>query len=420
MEVLAEHEQWSRSELNRLQLEKTNQIWRHAINYVPYYRQLFRERSLPKEFGSLEEYVSNVPVLDKMAVRGGMLLSEKPRPGRWVYTGGSTGIPLAMYRENDASLEMVCCQYRSRALFGVDVFDRTAMVWGHGVSFAPGFSGRTAKLRRRLEDLLRDRVRLSAYRLGKEDIRRYLRKMTSFKPVLLYGYSSAVYLLSLEALQSGVKVDSLRLVTLTSDQVTHDIRDTVQRGFRTNVVEEYGAAECQVIAYEDEKHLFRVREDLVMVETQPAQDNYHKIIISVLNNPSFPLLRYDIGDLTDRPVDRADAGFALLGPVVGRKNDFLISRSGRRVHPLDASFLEHHKLIKRFRAHQFSDGRVLLSLEVDSQARDLSPSGLGKKLSDLLEGQTVEVRLTESIPPTVPGKHAWVVSELADLQQPSS
>ncbi len=239
--------------------------------------------------------------------------------------------------------------------------------------------------------------------------------MTSFKPAHLYGYSSAIYLLALEALECNARVGSLKLITLTSEQVTVDIRNAVQRAFQTNVTEEYGAAECQVIAYEDNEHFLRVREDLVFLETLLVEGGYYRIVVSVLNNPSFPLLRYDIGDLTDRPVNRSISGFALMGHLVGRKNDFLISRSGRRVHPLDASFLEHHALIKRFRVHQFSDGRVMLLLEVDSKAKDLNPSSLGKKLSDLLEGQAVEVTLTDSIPPTAPGKHAWIVSELAKL-----
>jgi phenylacetate-CoA ligase len=239
--------------------------------------------------------------------------------------------------------------------------------------------------------------------------------MASFKPALLYGYSSAIYLLALEALECSARVGSLKLVILTSEQVTRDIRNAVERAFQADVVEEYGAAECQVIAYEDNERFFRVREDLVFLETLPVEGGYYRIVVSVLNNPSFPLLRYDIGDLTDRPVNRIATGFALMGPLIGRKNDFLISRSGRRVHPLDASFLEHHTLIKRFRVHQFSDGRVMLLLEVDSKARNLDPSSLGRKLSDLLEGQAVEVRLTDSIPPTAPGKHAWIVSELAKL-----
>ncbi len=250
----------------------------------------------PAEFQSLNEYVSNVPLLEKEDVRSGALLSERPRPGKWKHTGGSTGIPLAIYRENDLALKMTCCQYRSRALWGVGIFDRSVMLWGHGSSYSPSLSG----LRQTIEDSLRDRVRFSSYRLGKEDLRRYLDEMEHFKPAFLYGYSSAVYLLALEALKIGVNVPSLKLIVLTAEILTREIRETVKRAFHTNVVEEYGAAECELIACEDPLQLLRAREDLVMVETLPTQGSYYEIVISVLDNPSFPLLRYNIGDLTDR------------------------------------------------------------------------------------------------------------------------
>jgi len=410
--VLAQREHLPRSEIASLQLESINRVWQHAITYVPHYRQVSLKMNLPKEFKSLDEYTSTVPILQKTAVRESTILSERPSRGRWIYTGGSTGIPLAMFRDKRADLEMSSCQYRSRAIWGVDIFDRTAMLWGHGGPFGSGLSGAVAKLRRGIEDSLRNRVRFSAYRLGKQDLDQYLREMKEFAPVLLYGYSSALYLLALEALESRTSFDSLKLVVLTSELVTDDIRDTVQRAFRTNVVGEYGAAECQLIAYEDNQHLLRVREDLVMVETLPTQDNYYRIIISVLNNPSFPLLRYDIGDLADRPLDQPGTGFAILPPIIGRNNDFLISRSGRRVR-VDAHIVEHHPSIKRFTAHQFSNGKVVLLLEVDSQARNFNVNNMRKKLSSLLDGQNVEVELTENIPPTAPGKHRWVISELS-------
>jgi phenylacetate-coenzyme A ligase PaaK-like adenylate-forming protein len=258
-----------------------------------------------------------------------------------------------------------------------------------------------------------NRVHFSAYKLGNADLQRYLARITEFKPVQLYGYSTATYLLAVEALRSGfTKPDSLRLVTLTSERATKAIREAVHRAFETNVTEEYGAAECLIIAYEDRQHLLRIREDNVMVETLPIGDGYYKIVISVLCNPSFPLLRYDIGDLTEKPVTETNVGFGLLGPVFGRANDFLISASGKRVHEGVLDGLYHYP-IRCFRAHQFSNGKVLLLLEVGS-ATNIDPANIQEKVTALLDGQEVEVRLTESIPPTSSGKHKWITSDITN------
>jgi len=46
--------------------------------------------------------------------------------------------------------------------------------------------------------------------------------------------------------------------------------------------------------------------------------------IDFLNNPSFPLIRYSIGDVTQAPLETPSAGFAILKSVDGRENDLLI------------------------------------------------------------------------------------------------
>ena len=240
--------------------------------------------------------------------------------------------------------------------------------------------------------------------------------MKSFRPVFLYGFSSAIYLLAIQALETNVRIDSLKLIVLTSEVVTQDMRDTVQRAFQTTVVEEYGAAECPVIAYEDARHQLRLREDLVMVETLPTQGDYYRIIVSVLNNPSFPLLRYDIGDLTDRQVTQADIGFSMLGSIIGRRDDLLISRSGQPVclgHRWLTHVIGQQTPVRRFRVHQFSNGAVLVLLEVDASAGKIDVGRIRQKLGVILEGQPVEVKLTEIIQPTSSGKHRWIISDLA-------
>ena len=66
-------------------------------------------------------------------------------------------------------------------------------------TLAPGLAGLVARWRRPLEDRLRNRLRLSAYRMGREDLLLYLRKIQAFRPASIYGYSTALYLLAREA-----------------------------------------------------------------------------------------------------------------------------------------------------------------------------------------------------------------------------
>jgi phenylacetate-CoA ligase len=127
---LAARESWSRGEIENFQLSRINEIWSHAIRHVPYYRQLFEENKLPNTFQNLEQYRSSVPILSKHAIRQNpkLFLSDHCAPGKWYYTSGSTGTPTPVYRSKQAHLELLQCKYRFYSIWGVDIFDPTAVI----------------------------------------------------------------------------------------------------------------------------------------------------------------------------------------------------------------------------------------------------------------------------------------------------
>ena len=177
---MAERETWPRSAIEAFQLDRLNAVWQHAAVHVPYYRGLRAAAGLPLRFASLPEFGSSVPVLYKSEVqkKPQSFFSEQPQRGEWKRTGGSTGNPMSVYWASAAYLEMLRAKYRFHAMWGVDIFDRTAFLWGHSASFAPGLPGWLARLRQPLEDRLRSRIRLSAYRLGKNDLDTYLQRIS--------------------------------------------------------------------------------------------------------------------------------------------------------------------------------------------------------------------------------------------------
>jgi phosphoenolpyruvate phosphomutase len=420
--TLEAREHWSRSDIDAWQLERLNVTWQHAIAHVPHYRRLTFEARLPERFDSLDEFRSTVPVLPKQAVRDqpDAILSEKAESGHWTRTGGSTGTPMNAYWATNAHLESLRCKYRFQAAWGLDIFDRTAYVWGHSASFKPGLAGRIARWRQPLEDLLRNRIRLSAYHLGQDSLREYLRRIASFQPAVLYGYSRALALLALEAVATGFRCDSLKLVIMTGEPAFPNLVETIERGLGVPAVAEYGSVECGFMAGEGPDRYLRVREDIVLMETLPREDGRHDIVVSVLNHPSFPLLRYAIGDVTDAPLQRGERGFARLQNVAGRNNDLIISRSGRYLHSarFDALFKYETKVIRRFRVRQHADGSLAVALELNDPKASLDNAGLERKLSELVEGYPVKIEVVETLPQTAAGKHRLVVSDLDVANQP--
>jgi phosphoenolpyruvate phosphomutase len=416
MAALEARERWSRAEIETFQLERLNHLWLHAAVHVPYYRRLAARASLPSRFATLDEFKSTVPVLAKAAVRDDPrdFLSQRPLRGHWTRTGGSTGTPMDCYWAADAHAEMLRCKYRFQASWNIDVFGRTAFLWGHSACLKPGLNGWLARRRQPVEDRLRNRLRLSAYRLGRDDLRSYLRRIALFRPAMLYGYGRALSLLATEAEAIRFNCESLRLAVLTGEPAFAHIVAAVERAFGVPAVAEYGSVECGFLAGETPDRTLQIREDVVLLETLPSEDGRYHLLVTVLNNPSFPLLRYAIGDMTDASLELRQRGFACLHNVVGRNNDLILSRSGRYLHSshFDALFKYETHAIRGFRVRQHVDGVLSVSLELSDPSVSLDLMRLQRKIGELVEGYPVKVEVVETLPHSPSGKHRLVLSDL--------
>jgi len=412
----AKRELWSRDSIEQLQLERINSLWEHAVGHVPYYRRLAQDQSLPRRFKSVSQFSSLVPVLPKSKVRSRRndFLSQRHGAGKWRYTGGSTGVPTTVFRSHEAHRSMLRSRYRFYQMWDVDIFDRWVFLWGHAASFAPGWQGLKSRLMQPVADWLRRRKRFSAYNLGRDDLQRYLDQIAKFQPAAIYTYSTAGLLLAIEAEQTGFQCDSLKIVNLTAEPVLPHIVRSVERTFNVPAVTEYGSVECGFLAGEWPDRTLRVREDEVFLESVPRDDGRYDILVTVLGNHSFPLLRYKIDDVTDSPIEYPEHGFAILHNVAGRNIDLIQTRTGGQLHGIVfEDVLEKHSEFRRWRVHQDVTGSLSLLIE---NLRKVDPQVLTKlehKLEELVEGYEVRIELIDELPPTPAGKHRAIISDLA-------
>lgn len=416
---LAEHEGWDRSRIDAYHLTRLQALWDHARKFVPYYRDLAAERGIPENFGSVEDFQKWVPPLEKATVRESpeSLLAERRGGGYWLRTSGSTGVFTRVYWEKNAHLEKLRCKYRCEQAWGVGIFDRKAMLWGDVGSGAIGWRDRLEQWTRPWADRMRGRLRLSAYRLCDQDLEAHLQALESHQSISLYGYSSAVTLLARRAAKVGWSSSHLKLVVLTGEPADESMIRECQLGFQCGVAVEYGSVECGLIGYRFPDGQMTVREDLVMVETDPRSDGRFDLLVTVLNNPSFPLFRYRIGDTTDMPLARPDVGFARLLGLAGRANDLLYSRCGTVVHSMAIKHtLESHPAVRRFRATQEMDGRLIVELETDENDAEAFAEEK-QRLAEWLDGFPVHIVLTPQLPPSQSGKLRWIQSKWIPMSE---
>ncbi len=419
---LEERESWTRIEVEAFQLKRLNQVWSHAVVHVPYFRRLQLERKLPGEFQSMSHYSATVPLLDKDLLRANPLdyFSERPQAGKWHRTSGSTNTPLRAFRSHLAHQEMLRASYRYYRMWGHDIFDRMAFLWDVSATKKKGIEGTLKRCREIVEDKLRNRIRLSASTLGKDCLGGYLSKIASFKPSALYAFSRAAFVLALEAEERGFTCPSLKVINVTSEPASEAMVRTIERAFNVPCIVQYGCVEFGYVAGEWPDRTLRVREDIAYLETVPRDDGLFDIVLTTLNNPSFPLLRYNIGDITDRPIQLPDRGFAVMGTVSGRCGDLLYTPNGECLHPtaLDGAFEETFlSYVRRFQIRQRPDYSLTVFVELNDPMRRPDTKKMAREISVLARGLPVEVQIVEAIQQSRSGKHRNVISE---LQRPES
>jgi phenylacetate-CoA ligase len=392
---LADRERWSRPEIETFQCRRLNALWSHAVRFVPHYRRLSRSLDLPDRFESLDEFRNRVPILRRASIGSDTraLLSERAGPGFWHRTSGSTGAPLNVFWSRSAHREMLRSKYRFEAAWGLDMLDRKVFVWGYDTR-------RVRRLQLAILDRLRGRRRYTVQKLAPEDLRRYLAEIEKFRPASIYGYTNAIHLLAQEALAAGFHCSSLRCIIVTSERVTFRVRQAIHDAFQVPVVGEYGSVECGFLAGEFPDGTMRVREDVVLMEAIAGGHGHLDIVVTRLNNPSFPLIRYAIGDLTDEPLTFPERGFAILGDISGRENDLIFTRLGIPVHParIETLFEDPGCVgIAHYRVHQETDGAVTVRVEPDGSSSPPDLAVIRQKLEELIEGYPVTLDVVDSL-----------------------
>jgi len=414
--VLAAREGWSRAEIEAYQLDRLNSIWKKAVVHVPHYRWLARQFHLPDRFVSLEEYQAVMPILPKASVRAnpGHFLSTLYCSGSWRCTSGSSGEKTHIFWPVSAQEETLQAKYRFLDQWGLDVFERTAFLWGRGNAAASGLRNRLEILLQPIQDWLRNRIRLSPLRVGREDLQRYLTRIRAFGPSSLYSYSMAAYLLALEAQEADFECPNLKLIMVTAEPAPQSIVEVIQGAFHVPVAIEYGSSEIGFMAGVGPDKTLRVREDVVLIETVQREDGRYEIVVSNLINSAFPLLRYALGDVCDRPLNRPERGFAILPDVAGRANDLIISRTGRllRINLFD-ELMSLARKVRRWSLQQHADGGLTVWVELSSP-EDFDQARLEQGLTELVDGFPVNLQVVDQLAASASGKHRWVRSELAD------
>lgn len=214
----------------------------------------------------------------------------------------------------------------------------------------------------KLKDYLAARVRFPVFDLSDQKLEVYLTEFTKHPFAYLNGYTSSLVLFARYITRQGITLKdicpTLKAAFTTSEVCDELDRQIMEQGFGVKVVNEYGAAELDLVAFEDEDGDWLVNHETLFVEilgkdgkpVQPGTEG--RVVITSLYNKAMPFIRYELGDTAILSA-KTKGTYQLLEKVSGRINDVAILPSGKKspgltFYYISKSLLEQGGIIKEF------------------------------------------------------------------------
>ena len=284
---LLESQYWNIERLLIYQYGKLKNIINTAYYYSKYYRDKYDSCNLkPSDINSLSD-IRKLPILTKDELLKNRELIQIKKKGQKLYfaeTSGSTGEPLVFYRDKEWDAWMRASLYRGYSWYDVNPWERNGFLWGYNFSIQK-------RIKVKILDELQNRFRLFSYK--KKEIGKFLNKLGD--AVLLSGYSSMIYELSKEVNNNNYNSHyNIKMIMGASEKIFESYQEEVIKAFGRKMVNEYGAAEAGIIAFECPKGNMHINMETIIVE----EENNEVIITNLISN-SFPIIRYKLGDYVE-------------------------------------------------------------------------------------------------------------------------
>lgn len=423
LKELKETETLDRTQIIEFQKEKLRKLLLHCIKNVHAYKQFEYLESLinTDPLKALEAF----PVLTKRdfsSHREQYISSIANKESLIPYnTGGSTGAPVKFYVDR-ATLEYYsAARLKGLSWWGIEIGAPCIMVWGSPIELNQ-YQNKVYRLKERF---LKNSILISAYDLQPNKMKEIMKQVDSFRPAYFYGYATALTTFALLMKKQNLSFkSSFKGVVSTAETLSQEQRTIIEEAFKAPVINEYGAKDAGIIAYQHPDGNMYVMEDTLVLEVFDVQHNTVKLedgnaglaTVTDLNNFAMPRIRYQLGDVitVSKEINPKNTlKFKTLDNIEGREDDIFVSQSGKLIHGhYWAHIVRSMNGIEQFQIIQHDMEHV--TLKIVPKASSLDQKEIDKllnKIQEALGKVNVDLQVTDKIEPASSGKIRYAIRE---------
>lgn len=248
-------------------------------------------------------------------------------------TSGSSGDPFIFAKDKFCHALTWANIINRFGWFGID-FNTSLQARFYGIPL--DFVGNKKE---RVKDLLSNRYRFTIFDLSDVVLEKVLEKFQNKKFDYINGYTSSIVLFAKFLQKKNIILTSvcptLKCCVVTSEMLFDDDKLLLEKQFGIPVINEYGASELDLIAFQNPYDEWQINSETIFVEILDENDTVlpngkeGRIVITSLYNKAHPFIRYDIGDVGILD-EKSTSKKPLLKKLIGRTNDIAILPSGKK------------------------------------------------------------------------------------------
>ena len=326
---------WDKDKLENYQLVLLNDLWKHAVSNVEYYKNFSKNNKIDQIVSLKDLY--KIPIMEKSEFNKNIniFLSENINKKRFIKnsTSGSTGTNFNFFSDTEMTFNSKALYMRRYNWMDVSIFNKELIVWGakwdiHNKSFL-----------KRVKYFLKNVKIMSGYNLSDEDY------LCIYKIIKHGGYEILnSYPSILDTMVDIFKEHDLNIspkaIVIGGEKLFLNQKNKIKNFFNSTIYDFYGARDMPNIAqsckYDNGLHVFseNVIVEVVDENNHPIDEGEGDLVITSLHNYVMPFIRYKIGDrarINKYKVCDCGRTLPIIDEVIGRKMELITFPNGNRV-----------------------------------------------------------------------------------------
>jgi len=351
VEAYHQRDFFSKDQWTAYQQDRLRSLIAVCAHHVPYYADTWTGAQIE---AALNGELEALPFLEKDDLRRS--------PDRFVrqdmhpfmkfpfLTSGTTGTPIqCTYTLAELRDSLAVREARSANWASVSFSEPRATFSGRMVEPLPGRETHIYRY-----NLAEKQVYFSAFHLKPQTAHLYVEGLKRHQIRWMTGYAVSFYLLAKYILEQSISTPEIKAIITTSEKLTHEMREVIEKAFHTRVFEEYSTVENALFASECEHGRLHVSPDVGVVEIlrpdgsacEPGEVG--EVVTTCLARTYQPLIRFRLGDLAawDDALCPCGRQMPVIKEVVGRIEDVVTGPDGRQLVRFHGIFVDQPHVVE--------------------------------------------------------------------------